>query len=123
MLWQRLLFGAVMILFVVGLMYVDGWAASRAVNRLGEAAGLAFGLPLIATTCGGFPELVTDGKNGMLVEPEDADGIAAGLKKLAADPGMRESLGEAGKEMVLGEFAPDGKAAELETYLDNLLEG
>jgi glycosyltransferase involved in cell wall biosynthesis len=84
---------------------------------------MSFGLPLIATTCGGFPELVTDGENGILVEPGDADGIEAGLKKLAGDGDLREKLGTAGKETALDRFAPEKKAAELETYLENMLEG
>jgi glycosyltransferase involved in cell wall biosynthesis len=84
---------------------------------------MSFGLPLVATTCGGFPELVTDGKNGILAEPGDADGIAAGLKRLAADADLRETMGAAGRKLVLGEFAPEKKAAELETYLNRILEG
>ncbi len=84
--------------------------------------GMSFGLPLIATTCGGFPELVTDGENGILVEPGDAGGIAVGLKKLAADSNLRERLGKAGREMVLSGFAPERKASGLETYLNNILE-
>lgn len=53
--------------------------------------GMSFGLPAIATTAGGATELVTDGKNGRLVSPDDPAGLANTLEQLATD---REKLVE-----------------------------
>lgn len=47
---------------------------------------MQFGLPIVATRVGGIPDIVTDGENGRLVEPEDAEGLQAAIEGLLADP-------------------------------------
>lgn len=53
---------------------------------------MAAGLPVVASPVGAIPELIGDG--GVLVEPGDADGLAAALRELS-DPGRRRQLAEA----------------------------
>ena len=45
----------------------------------------AHGMPVLATRVGTFPAQVRDGVDGVLVDPGDADALAAGLRRLA-DP-------------------------------------
>jgi glycosyltransferase involved in cell wall biosynthesis len=47
---------------------------------------LASGRGVVATRVGGIPELVTDGKNGFLVPPQDPEALAAGLAAALAHP-------------------------------------
>ena len=56
---------------------------------------MALGLPVVATTVGGIPDVVTDGECGRLVEPEDVDALASALVELGRDPALRRKLGEA----------------------------
>ncbi len=63
-----------------------------------EAA--ASGLPVIASDVNGVRELITSGESGYLVEPR-AEEIAARLRELAADPGLRARLGAAARESAL----------------------
>ena len=56
---------------------------------------MAFGLPVLASVNGGGGEIVRHGVSGFLVEPTDADGIAAHLSALAGD---REQLAALGPE-------------------------
>jgi glycosyltransferase involved in cell wall biosynthesis len=56
---------------------------------------MALGLPVVATSVGGIPDVVTDGECGRLVEPEDVDALAAALIELGRDPALRRKLGEA----------------------------
>jgi glycosyltransferase involved in cell wall biosynthesis len=56
---------------------------------------MALGLPVVATTVGGIPDVVTDGECGRLVGPEDVDALAAALIELGRDPALRRKLGEA----------------------------
>ena len=58
---------------------------------------MAFGLPVVATRVGGIPEIVTDGENGMLCDPDDLDGQAAALLELAGDPRLRQQLAVANR--------------------------
>ncbi|MEA3248767.1 MAG: glycosyltransferase family 4 protein [Patescibacteria group bacterium] len=44
---------------------------------------LARGIPVIASRTGGIPELVQDGRNGILFEPGDREGLLAALKRAA----------------------------------------
>lgn len=54
------------------------------------------GTPVIASSAGGMPELVTDGVNGLLAPPGDAEALANAVSRLVGDPRMRWSFAEAG---------------------------
>src|SRR5512146_1878009 len=58
---------------------------------------MAAGLPVLATRVGAIEELV--GGAGIVVEPGNAEALAAGLRRLA-DPGLRRKLGARGVERV-----------------------
>jgi glycosyltransferase involved in cell wall biosynthesis len=59
-----------------------------------EAMG--FGVPCVATAVGGVPEVVTDGREGLLVPPGDAAALADALSTMLCDPDLRESAGDRG---------------------------
>src|SRR4029077_5841450 len=52
----------------------------------------AAGLPVVASRVGGIPELIEDGRTGLLVESGDVDGLAARLRQLLADPTRAREL-------------------------------
>ncbi len=64
------------------------------------AEASACGLPVVATTVGGIPEIVVDGETGLLVPPEDPAALARALERLIADPGLRSRLGTAGRRRI-----------------------
>ena len=47
--------------------------------------GMGFGLPAIGTTAGAASEIITDGKDGFLIQPDDAEALAKYLSELDAD--------------------------------------
>lgn len=51
------------------------------------------GATIVATHVGGIPEAITDGKEGLLVEPGSRDAIVAALERLLDDPHLRRFLG------------------------------
>jgi len=55
-----------------------------------EAA--AIGVPILATSSGGIPELVENGKQALLVPPGDSPALAAGLLELSQNPKRRRDL-------------------------------
>lgn len=63
--------------------------------------------PTVSTRVSGIPELVDDGDNGFLAEPEDTATIAARLRKLLTDEPLRQRLGEAARGKVIAEFDVD----------------
>lgn len=59
---------------------------------------MAFGMPVLATSVFGVPEIVRDGVNGWLVEANDQRSLAGGLARaLSASPRERAMLGAAGR--------------------------
>lgn len=59
----------------------------------------AAGLPVIATSVGGIPDLCDDG-NALLVPPADPEALAAAMISLSRDPARREMMGTAGRSLV-----------------------
>ena len=53
---------------------------------------LAVGLPVIATSVGGIPEVVQDGENGLLCEPDNTEALAQAMTCLAEDVELRRRL-------------------------------
>jgi colanic acid/amylovoran biosynthesis glycosyltransferase len=72
----------------------------------------AMKLPVVASDADGLPENVVDGLTGFVVPRRDAAALADGLARLAADAGLRRTMGEAGRARVVDCFAlPDQIAA------------
>lgn len=61
---------------------------------------MALGKPVIASAVAGVPELVRDVENGLLVRASDWQSLSNAMAELAADPGLRRKLGEAGLHAV-----------------------
>jgi glycosyltransferase involved in cell wall biosynthesis len=57
-------------------------------------AGLAAGVPAIASNLGGIAEIVRDGENGLLFETGEPDELAARIGSLLDQPGLLENLRE-----------------------------
>ena len=66
--------------------------------------GMAAGLPMIVTDVGGNSEAVVDGETGMVVPPHAPPDLAKAICRLAADPVLRVSFGEAGRQRVAERF-------------------
>ena len=49
---------------------------------------------IVCTRVGGVPEIITDGVNGVLVEPDDPAGMAAQIVALLRNPELAERLGD-----------------------------
>jgi glycosyltransferase involved in cell wall biosynthesis len=79
--------------------------------------GMAHGLPIVATTVDGIPELIDHGRTGLLVPPGDAEALARAIGSLLADPGRRRALGEAGRARAAAEFGEDRMLDAIEACL------
>jgi glycosyltransferase involved in cell wall biosynthesis len=70
-----------------------------------EAA--ACGLPLVATDVPGCREVITDGRDGLLVPPRDATALADAIRKLVEDPELASRLGANAREKAKAVFDED----------------
>lgn len=66
-------------------------------------AGLA-GLPVIASNVGGIPEIIEDGKDGLLVPPANSEELAKAIKKLIENKTLCENLAKNLNEKIKKEF-------------------
>lgn len=69
-------------------------------------AAMAAGLPTVACRSGGVPEMVLDGKTGLLSALGDADALARNLLHLLKNPSLGAAMGAAGKQRALQQFHP-----------------
>src|SRR5205823_5389138 len=69
------------------------------VEPLGNATleAMAAGLPVVGGAVGGIPEMIADGRTGLLVPPKDPDRLAAALARLIAGPEERRRFGTEGR--------------------------
>ncbi len=59
---------------------------------------------IVATAVGGVPELIEDGRHGLLVAAHQPEALAAAIGRLLAEPGLGARLGEAARERFLEQF-------------------
>ncbi len=105
------------------------YAAADAVvlNSLNEGTpvaaieAMAAGLPVIATSVGGVPDLVQDGRNGLLVPPRQADRMARAMLALAGDPTLRKRLGTTARLDVRERYAAERLVSEIAELYRNAL--
>ncbi len=99
------------------------WGASdiAVVPSFCEAFGLvvieamAAGLPVIGSDSGGIPELIDDGRTGLLVEPRNPRELAEALATLLRSESLRSSMGGAAAEEVRRRF-------DMQRHIEGLLE-
>jgi glycosyltransferase involved in cell wall biosynthesis len=59
---------------------------------------MSYGCPIVSTSVGGIPEIIEDGFNGLLCEPEDPECLANKIIALIEDPELRAVLGQAARQ-------------------------
>lgn len=60
--------------------------------------GMASGVPVVASNAGGVPDIIEDGRTGLLFRTKDAADLAEKTRTLLADPGLYERIGAAALE-------------------------
>jgi glycosyltransferase involved in cell wall biosynthesis len=82
---------------------------------------MAASLPVVATAVGGTPEVVIEGKTGLLIPAGDPDSLAKAILTLLRDPAMCNKLGQAGHERVAQYFSIENTAKQTWQLYDSLL--
>lgn len=101
-------------------LYVQPSVAEGMPNSVLEA--MAAGLPVVATSAGGTPEVVLDGQTGLLVAAGDSSALADAIASLLADRRLAETFGWAGRARVEAHFGEKLMLQQVEALLDRLVE-
>lgn len=65
------------------------------------------GKPVVTTAIGGIPDIVDDGKTGLIAEAGDAYSLAGHLEKLIDNRDLSKQMGEAGRKKLMKEFTQE----------------
>lgn len=63
------------------------------------------GLPIVAASVGGNPELITDQEQGMLMPAQNPEALANAIVKLIDDPNLAQRLGQAAQQKAFSDFS------------------
>jgi glycosyltransferase involved in cell wall biosynthesis len=84
---------------------------------------MAAGKPVVGTKVGGVPYLVRDGVHGRLVDAGDAAALAAALREVLLDPGLRDRMGAGAREEAVKRFSAREVGDRTVALYEKLLRG
>ncbi len=82
---------------------------------------MAAGKPVVATSVGEIDELVTHGRDGLMIEDNNLDQLVAALERLIEDESLRKRMGNAAQQRIREDFDLDKQAAKYMTLYQTLL--
>jgi glycosyltransferase involved in cell wall biosynthesis len=74
----------------------------------------AAGLPVVATSLGGLPEMIQPDEDGLVVPPDDPRSLADALGHLVGSPEEAFAMGRAARAKAQREYTPGRHVARLE---------
>jgi glycosyltransferase involved in cell wall biosynthesis len=84
---------------------------------------MCFGVPVVAASVYGVPELVTDGDNGFLFEASDLSALVTALHRvLSLEPSALTRVGDAGRRGVIEHYDSSGYSGDLLRLCEGLLQ-
>jgi glycosyltransferase involved in cell wall biosynthesis len=82
---------------------------------------MSCGLPVLATTVGGAPDVICHGESGFLIPPEDVNALRVGLETLLEDAELRFTLGSNARARIEEDFSLDSVAERLAKVYGGLI--
>lgn len=84
--------------------------------------GMGFGLPAIASNAGAAGEIITQGRNGFLIDPEDSVALSSYLGELSHKRDQLAEMGLAAKHCYLGHPTWENTGEQIYSFLQKLVE-
>jgi glycogen(starch) synthase len=91
-----------------GIVYLEAWC---------------YGVPVVGARAGGVPDVIDDGRDGLLVPFGDVDALAGAIGRLLRDREMARRLGAAGRAKVLRDLTWDRIYTQVRAVYDELTSG
>jgi glycosyltransferase involved in cell wall biosynthesis len=79
---------------------------------------MAVGRPVVGSRTGGTPELIEDGRSGLLVPPGDPAALAGAVTRLVTDPELAARIGAAGRDRVQRLFSIERHVEQVRTIYE-----
>jgi len=94
----------------------------REAQGLSILEAMALSRPVVASAVGGIPEMIEDGRTGLLVPPHDAPALAAAITRLLTDHPLADTLGRAGHDLAYDQFCVEQMVRSVETIYDEAVD-
>ncbi len=107
---------------VLGAMDVFVLSSDYEGNPLSVMEGMAAGLPVVTTAAGGVPDLLENGKEGLIVQPGDVLGLSNSMASLLRNREIRQSLGMAAARRAGEKFDVSRMVQAYEGVYENLVD-
>ncbi len=82
---------------------------------------MASHLPVVATSVGGIPEVISNNQTGFLIQPDDPDAIVDRVIQIYSDINLAKALGKAGQERIKSSFDVIPITNQIENLYSDLL--
>lgn len=83
--------------------------------------GMASGCPVITTRVGGHPDIISDGNNGYLIEPQNIDSLTKKMLQILNNPKQSAHLKENARLDAKNNFSLESLINNIENHYDDLL--
>jgi glycosyltransferase involved in cell wall biosynthesis len=90
----------------------------REAQGLSILEAMALARPVVASAVGGIPEMIEDGRTGILVPPRDPGALAAAIVRVLTDTAYAAALGQAGHDLVNERFCLEFMVRAVESIYD-----
>jgi glycosyltransferase involved in cell wall biosynthesis len=84
---------------------------------------MALSRPVVASAVGGIPEMIEDGRTGLLVPPREPRALADAIVRLLVDHPYADTLAKAAQNLVHDRFCVELMVRAIETIYDESVEG
>jgi glycosyltransferase involved in cell wall biosynthesis len=96
------------------------WPACNEAYGMALLEAQAAGVPVVAGAEGGVPDIVADGRTGLLTTPRRPAAFAAAIRALLTDPARRHAMGRAAQAAILARHDAAAASARLAEALESL---
>jgi len=90
----------------------------REAQGLSILEAMALSRPVVASAVGGIPEMIEDGRTGLLVPSRDPQALGAAIARLLTDHPLADTLARAGHDLVYDRFCVEQMVRSVETIYD-----
>ncbi len=81
---------------------------------------MSYGIPVVVTAVGSIPDVITNGDNGVVVEPGDVAGISEAILLTLLQTHQAQRMADAAVQIVRQNFSPDHVGASVSRLYDSL---
>lgn len=89
---------------------------------MGVLEAMAWGMPVVASQIGGIPDIIADGREGLLIKPGDIAGLREAMRQLLQDDDTRRKMGLASRNRIKRAFSAEAIMPKVDLLYEQYCE-